>query len=119
METYVYDHVEVDIAIGSTAFSKSIALTRGICKGVRFIPYDTTPRPHAININIDDNSGNKIIGKSDFRDFGVTGGGYLANLKPCNFNTHAQINVDVISASVIATADFKGQLIFAIVEDCN
>lgn len=119
METYVYDHVEVDIAIGSTAFSKSILLTKGICKGVRFIPFDTTSRDHAININIDDNSGNKIIGKTDFRDFGVTGGGYIANLKPCNFNTHALINVDVVSKSPIGTADFKGQLVFAILEECN
>lgn len=120
MKKYVYDHVEVEIAVGETAFFKPVSLTRGTCEGVRFIPYDTsTPRPHAININIDNNSGNKVLGKTDFRDFGATGGGYMDNFKPCHFETHAQINVDVISSENIATKAFKGQLVFAVAEDCN
>ncbi|WP_323027981.1 hypothetical protein [Gelidibacter japonicus] len=122
MEKYVYDHVEVEIPVGGNAFFNAANLTRGICKGVKFVPYQTaTPaiRTHAININVDDNSGDKILGKTDYRDFSGGNGGYLENFKPCNFKTHAQINVDVVSVIPIATEAFKGQLIFAIVEDCN
>lgn len=122
MKKYVYDRVDVKIEVGDSSFFDSVNLTRGTCEGVRFIPFDTaakTARAHAININIDANNGTKVLGKTDFRDFGAMGGGYMDNFKPCNFDTHAQINVDVISTEAISSEPFVGQLIFAIVEDCN
>lgn len=115
-----YDKVDVLIAVGATAFSKAIDLTRGTCKGVKFIPFpDAATRDHAIDISVTSNDGTKILGKTDYRDFAHAGGSYRDSFKPCNFDTKAQIKTDVLADKVIATANFVGQLIFLIEEDCN
>jgi hypothetical protein len=121
MIKFIYDKVDVSIAIGATAFDKAIDLTRGTCVGVKFIPYaPTTPveRDHAIDINVESN-GDKLIGKTDYRDFAHAGGSYLEAYKPCRFDTKAQVSVSVLSSKGIATAAFEGQLIFAIEQECN
>lgn len=122
MTRHVYDKLDVKITTGGVAFNKALDLTRGVCVGVKFIAFPTAtaaPRDHSIDIHVNANDGTKLLGKTDYRDFGHTGGSYLESFKPCRFDTKAQINVDVLSSKGIATADFEGQLIFVIEEDCN
>ena len=116
---YVYEKHTLTIAIGSTSYSNIIQLKHGVCVGVRFIDFaPSVVRNNAIDIAVNQNDGSKLIGQTDFRDFAHGGGGFLEGYKPTNFDTKADINIDVVSSTAIAGTDFSGQLIFAIEQDC-
>lgn len=116
----VYDRLDINVAAGSLGASAHIDLTRGRCKGIRFISYDNaTPaqRDHSINIDIKTNNADKILGPTDYRDFIHNGGGYIEGFKPCDFDTKAQVRVDIIPSEAVKAVNFKGQLVFAIEEN--
>ena len=119
MKRYVYDTVDISIAVGQPSFSKNVSLRDGKCVGVRFIDFSSaTPRAHAINMNVND-SNTSLTGNTDFRNYTNSGGGHEENYMPVLFDTKAEVTVDVNSSQAIADADFEGQLIFKIEVECN
>lgn len=116
----VYDKLDINVAAGSLGATMHIDLTRGRCKGLRFISFDNAlpaNRDHAINLNVSSNNSDKILGPTDYRDFIHNGGGYIEGFKPCDFDTKAQVRVDVLPGQPIKVTNFIGQLIFAIEEE--
>lgn len=120
MRKFIYDKQDVVIAMGALAYSRALDLTRGTCVGVKFINFELPAaiRDHAVDLNINTSGGDKILGATDYRDFIHPGGSYLeGGFKPCNFKTDSQIRVDVLASEAIKGADFKGQVVFCIIDE--
>lgn len=115
----VYDQIEIDIAVGDPAFSDRVSLKQGTCVGVRYIDIDQEKRDQVINLSVETSSGDALIGKTDYRDYINSGGDYNGNFKPCNFDTKADIKIDLKSNSNIANNPLKGVLIFKIDQPCD
>lgn len=114
---YLYDELPVLIPANDLGFSKTIDLKKGICVGVKYINFEDATkadRDFAIDIDVNSNSGDLIVGRTDYRDFINEGGGYIGGFKPCRFDTKAQIRVDVIPEVAMKVKDFKGVIVFMI-----
>lgn len=112
----VYDKVNINIATGNSSFALNTTLREGTCIGVKLVDISSaTQRDHAINVGVEDNSGTEVIGSTDFRDYTAGNGGYINSLKPAQFSTRSGIKIQATATEAIKTADFKAQLIFAIV----
>ncbi|MFV9549660.1 hypothetical protein [Algibacter sp. PT7-4] len=119
MVKYIYDKVDISIAVGSPSFSKATPLKKGKCVGVKLIHISSaTPVNQRLNLSVTDGN-NPLINATDFRDFIQQGGGYKDGFKPCEFDSSLEVSIDAVAEGNIATADFKAQLIFMIEESCN
>lgn len=116
MKRMKYSTLDFSLNVGEVGDDQQADLYEGTCVGVKVILFNQTERNHTIKIGIDDNGGSSILDRTDFRDYQVSGGGYLGSFKPCAF-TDRKPKVAVQSSQPIADTTFEGQIIFAIEQE--
>lgn len=115
----IYERHDIHLPVGNTGDSQTIAVKHGTCIGVKLIPFGATNLDHAINIGVEDTSGNEKVALTDFRDYIPIGGSYRDGFKPTRFNTVNSLVVKVMPSEAIKATSFKAQLVFMIIANSN
>lgn len=112
-----YAVVKLSIAVNGTTDYKEGDIPDGEVIGVKFVPYDaSTTRNHGIAISIKDGSATDILPTTDYRDFVVSGSGYINGFKPTSFRYRTP-RCTVTSEQQITESAFSGELVFVILKD--
>ena len=116
---YVYDRVDIAIPVGSLSFFEPGGLREGKCMGIRVIPIQNKDPEYAINVGVEDTSGNELASLVDFRDYSSTGGGHSESYKEVGFYINGNVNVKAFATQNITGSDFVAQVIFKIDINCR
>lgn len=112
--TIITNKVNITIPQNGVAFTENIALEKGVCLGVHFIPLMEKEPNSNIEISVQDAQSNVLINPVNYKDYEHKSGGYLQGIKQLGFPTDvAKITINVNAPSPVAD-EFKGQLVFII-----